>query len=60
MKIYKSTVRKDIEHKLEIYSIDEIIVSCRQVLKELKKYGNENEFQIKYYTMFWNLLIEYL
>ena len=26
----------------------------------LKKYGDEFEFQIKYYTMFWNLLIEYL
>ena len=59
MKIYKSTVRKDIENKLEIYSIDEIIVACRIVLKDLKKYGDENEFQIKYYTMFWNLLIEY-
>mgnify|MGYP003584257943 FL=1 len=51
MKIHKSTVRKDIENKLEIYSIDEIIVSCRQVLKELKKYGNESKFQIKYYKI---------
>ena len=59
MKIYKSTVRKDIENKLEIYSIDEIIVSCRQVLKELKKYGNENKYQLKYYKIFWQLLSEY-
>ena len=59
MKIHKSTVRKDIEHKLEIYSIDEIIVSCRQVLKELKKYGNENKYQLKYYKIFWQLLSEY-
>ena len=59
MKVDESTVRKDIEKKLEIYSIDEIIVACREVIKDLKKYGNENEFQIKYYTMFWNLLIEY-
>ena len=58
MKIHKSTVRKDIEHKLEIYSIDEIIVSCRQVLKELKKYGNENKYQLKYYKIFWQLLSE--
>ena len=60
MKIHKSTVRKDIENKLEIYSIDEVIDACRKVLKDLKKYGDEFEFQIKYYTMFWNLLIEYL
>lgn len=59
MKIHKSTVRKDIEHKLEIYSIDEIIVSCRQVLKELRKYGNENKYQLKYYKIFWQLLSEY-
>ena len=59
MKVHKSTVRKDIEHKLEIYSIDEIIVSCRQVLKELKKYGNENKYQLKYYKIFWQLLSEY-
>ena len=60
MNIHKSTVCKDIENKLEVYSIDEIIVACREVLKDLKKYGDEFEFQIKYYTMFWNLLIEYL
>lgn len=59
MRIHKSTVRKDIEHKLEIYSIDEIIVSCRQVLKELRKYGNENKYQLKYYKIFWQLLSEY-
>ena len=59
MKIHKSTVRKDIENKLEIYSIDEIIVSCRQVLKELRKYGNENKYQLKYYKIFWQLLSEY-
>ena len=59
MKVHKSTVRKDIEHKLEIYSIDEIIVSCRQVLKELRKYGNENKYQLKYYKIFWQLLSEY-
>ena len=60
MKIHKSTVCKDIENKLEVYSIDEIIVACREVLKDLKKYGDEFEFPIQYYTMFWNLLIEYL
>ena len=59
MKVHKSTVRKDIEHRLEIYSIDEIIVFCRQVLKELKKYGNENKYQLKYYKIFWQLLSEY-
>ena len=59
MKVDESTVRKDIEKKLEIYSIDEIIVACRQVLKELKKYGNENKYQLKYYKIFWQLLSEY-
>ena len=59
MKIHKSTVRKDIENKLEVYSIDEIIVSCRAVLKELRKYGNETKYQLKYYKIFWQLLSEY-
>ena len=59
MKIHKSTVRKDIEKKLEIYSIDEITVACREVIKDLKKYGDEYKFQIEYYTVLWNLLIEY-
>ena len=59
MKVDESRVRKDIEKKLEIYSIDEIIVACREVIKDLKKYGDEYKFQIEYYTMFWNLLIEY-
>lgn len=59
MKIHKSTVRKDIENKLEVYSIGEIIEDCRVILKELKKYGNENDYQLKYYKIFWQLLSEY-
>lgn len=59
MKIHKSTVRKDIENKLEIYSIDELIKECKKSIKELMKYENENKFQIKYYKLFWNLLVEY-
>ena len=59
MKIHKSTVRKDIEGKLEIYSIYELIKDCKEALKELMKYEEENRFQIKYYKTFWNLLIEY-
>ena len=59
MKIHKSTVRKDIESKLEIYSIDELIKDCKKSIKELMKYENENKFQIKYYKLFWNLLVEY-
>ena len=59
MKIHKSTVCKDIENKLEVYSIGEIIDDCRVILKELKKYGNENDYQLKYYKIFWQLLSEY-
>lgn len=59
MKVYKSTVRKHIEQKLEVYSIDELMKECRKILKELINYEHENKFQIKYYKLFWNLLIEY-
>jgi hypothetical protein len=57
--IHIKTVRKEIEAKLEVYSIDELIIECKRVLKDLRQYPNDNKFQINYYTKFWSLLSEY-
>ncbi len=57
--VHLKTVRKDIELKLEVYSVDELIVDCKRILNELKRYPIDNKQQIVYYTKFWNLLSEY-
>jgi hypothetical protein len=53
------TVRKHLEQKLEIYSVDEMVTECRKVLKDLRKYPNDNKWQIRYYEILWKLLNEY-
>jgi hypothetical protein len=53
------TIRKELERKLEVYSVDELIVDCRRVLKELREYPSHNSYQIKYYERFWLLLSKY-
>jgi hypothetical protein len=53
------TIRQHLELKLEVYSIDELIVDCRRVLRDLKQYPSDNKWQIKYYEKFWLLLSEY-
>lgn len=57
--IHLKTVRKELELKLEVYSVDELIKECKYILKELRLYQEENEWQIKYYEKFWLLLSEY-
>lgn len=58
-RIHNSTVRKDIERHLEIYSWMELIDSCKANLVELREYPKENAWQIKYYEKYWMLLNEY-
>jgi len=53
------TIRQHLELKLKVYSIDELIVDCRRVLRDLKQYPSDNKWQIKYYEKFWILLSEY-
>jgi hypothetical protein len=53
------TIRQHLELKLKVYSIDELIVDCRRVLRDLKQYPSDNKWQIKYYEKFWLLLSEY-
>lgn len=53
------TVRKHLEQKLEIYSVDEMTTECRKVLKDLRTYPDDNKWQIRYYEIFWKLLNEY-
>ena len=53
------TVRKHLEQKLEIYSVDEMITECRKVLKDLRTYPDDNKWQIRYCEIFWKLLSEY-
>ena len=57
--VHLRTIRQHLELKLEVYSVDELIVSCREVLKVLRQYPTRNKWQIKYYEKFWNLLSEY-
>jgi len=57
--VHLKTIRKELEHKLEVYSVDELIVDCRRVLQDLKQYPADNKWQIKYYEKFWILLSEY-
>ena len=57
--IHLKTIRKELERKLEVYSVDELIVDCRRVLQDLKLYPTDNKWQIKYYEKFWILLSEY-
>jgi hypothetical protein len=58
-RIHNSTVRKDIERHLEIYSWMELVNSCRRNLADLIRYPEENKWQIKYYEKYWKLLNEY-
>jgi hypothetical protein len=57
--IHLKTIRQHLELKLEVYSIDELIVDCRRVLQELREYPSHNSYQIKYYERFWLLLSKY-
>lgn len=57
--IHLKTIRKELELKLEVYSVDELIKDCKYILKELRLYQEENKWQIKYYEKFWLLLSEY-
>jgi hypothetical protein len=57
--VHLKTIRQHLELKLEVYSIDELIVDCRRLLKELREYPTDNKWQIKYYEKFWLLLSEY-
>ena len=57
--VHLKTIRQHLELKLEVYSVDELIVDCRRVLKELRQYPTDNKWQIKYYEKFWKLLSEY-
>ena len=57
--VHLKTIRQHLEMKLEVYSVDELIVDCRRVLKELRQYPTDNKWQITYYEKFWKLLSEY-
>jgi len=57
--VHLKTIRQHLEMKLEVYSVDELIVDCRRVLKDLRQYPTDNKWQIKYYEKFWKLLSEY-
>ena len=57
--VHLKTIRLHLEMKLEVYSVDELIVDCRRVLKELRQYPTDNKWQITYYEKFWKLLSEY-
>jgi hypothetical protein len=57
--VHSSTIRKEIESKLEVYSINELLIECKKVLTDLRTYQKENKWQIKYYEKYWLLLSEY-
>ena len=57
--IHLKTIRKELEAKLEVYSVDEIQKECKSVLNDLRKYPKENKWQIRYYEKIWLLLSEY-
>lgn len=57
--IHRKTVRKELEQKLEVYSVEELIHKTKKVLSDLRVYPIENKWQINYYTIFWKLLLEY-
>jgi hypothetical protein len=56
---HRNTIRKHLEQKLEVYSVDELQKECKKVLRELKEFPQDNKWQIRYYTIFWELLSEY-
>jgi hypothetical protein len=57
--IHRGTIKKHLEEKLEVYSVEEIQIECKKILKELKEFPQDNKWQIKYYNIFWQLLSEY-
>lgn len=57
--VHVKTIRKELEAKLEAYSIEEIQKECKSVLKTLREFPKENKWQIRYYEKFWLLLSEY-
>ena len=57
--VHLKTIRKEVELKLEIFSVDELLVGCKSVLYDLTQYPNDNKWQIKYYEKFLILLCEY-
>ena len=56
---HRNTIRKHLEQKLEVYSVEELQTECKKVLKDLKQYPQDNKWQIRYYNIFWELLSEY-
>ena len=54
-----NTIRKELEQWLEVYSVEEIIVDCRQKLKVLKADPDNCRWSIRYYEKLWILLSEY-
>lgn len=59
MKIHTKSLRKEIEAKLDVYTIQELITECRCVIVSLRDYPEDNKWQLSYYKKFWNLLLEY-
>ena len=57
--IHTKTIKREIERKLEVYSVDELIFECKKVLQDLRQFETENKFQIAYYSKMWELLSEY-
>lgn len=58
-KIHLKSVRKDLENRLEVYSVLEVSEDCKRVLKELNEYPESNKWELNYYKKFWLLLSEY-
>ena len=59
MRLHTKTIRKEIEKRLEVYSIEEVLIDCKIVLRDLRKYPTDNVNQIRYYERYWSLLNEY-
>jgi hypothetical protein len=59
MVVTKKSVNAHIRSVLITTSINDVIKNTYDILKILKEYPFENKNQIKYYTLFWNLLLEY-
>lgn len=58
-KIHYSTVRKELENWLEIYSVEQVQKDCKKNLQRFRENPDANKWQINYYSKFWELLSEY-
>lgn len=59
MRVTNKFVHAHIRKELNVLPIETLLSVTHNIIKDLKLYPLENRNQIKYYTKFWNLLIEY-